>query len=79
MRLHSQLSLLVAVAVAPLLVLAVVAGVLLVRHERQTMQEEAIGRTRSAMSAVEADMRGHFATLQALAASRALVDRKSVV
>ena len=74
MRLHPQLSLLVAVAIAPVLVLAVAAGVLLVRHERQTMKEEAIGRTQSAMSAVEADIRGHFAALQALVASRSLED-----
>ena len=72
MRLHPQLSLLVAAAIAPVLVLAVAMGVLLVRHARQTMEEEAIGRTRSAMSAVEADLGGHFATLQALAASKAL-------
>ena len=72
MRLHPQLSLLVAGAVAPVLVLAVAAGVLLVRHERQTMQSEAIGRTRSAMSAVDAEIRGHFTTLQALAASKTL-------
>jgi signal transduction histidine kinase len=74
MRLHPQLSLLVAVAIAPVLVIAVAAGVLLVRHERQTMKEEAIGRTQSAMSAVEADIRGHFATLQALVASKSLED-----
>jgi len=72
MRLHPQLSLLVAGAVAPVLVLAVAAGALLVRHERQTMQSEAIGRTRSAMSAVDAEIRGHFTSLQALAASRNL-------
>ena len=72
MKLHPQLSLLVAGAVAPVLVLAVVAGVLLVRHERQTMQSEAIGRTRSAMSAVDAEIRAHFATLQALASSKTL-------
>jgi hypothetical protein len=72
MRLHPQLSLLVAVAVAPVLVLAVSAGVLLVRHERQTMQQEAIGRTQSAMSAVDAEIRGHFTAMQALAASKAL-------
>jgi len=72
MKLHPQLSLLVAGAVAPVLVLAVAAGALLVRHERQTMQSEAIGRTRSAMSAVDAEIRGHFTSLQALAASRNL-------
>jgi signal transduction histidine kinase len=72
MRLHPQLSLLVYAAVAPVLVLAVATGVLLVRHERQTMEHEAIGRARSAMSAVDADIRGHFATMQALAASKNL-------
>jgi signal transduction histidine kinase/CheY-like chemotaxis protein len=72
MRLHPQLSLLVAGAVAPVLVLAVAAGVLLVRHERQTLQHEAIGRTQSAMSAVDAEIRGHFTTVQALATSRSL-------
>ena len=76
MRLHPQLSLLVAVAIAPVLVLAVAAGVLLVRHERQTMQQEAVGRTQSAMSAVEADIRGHFATLQALVASKSARSRR---
>jgi hypothetical protein len=44
------------------------AGVLLVRHERSDDAERgAIGRTRSAMSAVDAEIRGHFTTLQALA------------
>jgi len=72
MKLHPQLSLLVVGTVAPVLLLAVAAGVLLLRHERNTMEQEAIGRTRSAMSAVDAHVNGHFLTLQALAASRAL-------
>jgi signal transduction histidine kinase len=62
----------VAGALAPVVVLAVAAAALLVRHERDTMEEEAIGRTRSAMSAVDAELRGHLAALQALAASREL-------
>ena len=72
MKLQPQLSLLVAAAIAPVFVLAVVAGILLVRHERDTMQQVAIGRAHSAMTAVDAELRGHFFTLQALAASRAL-------
>jgi signal transduction histidine kinase len=71
-RLHAQLSMIVAAAVVPVLVLAVAAGVLLVRHERDTMEREAIGRTRSAMSAIDAELRGHLTALQALAASRSL-------
>jgi hypothetical protein len=72
MKLHPQLSLLVAGAIVPVLILAVAASWLLVRHERDTMREEAIGRTRSAMSAVDAEIRGHITTLDALGATRTL-------
>ena len=73
MRLHPQLSMLVAGAIAPVLVLAVAASWLLVRHERDTLRDEAMGRTHSAMSAVDAELRGHLSTLEAMGASRALV------
>src|SRR5688572_15357123 len=62
----------VAGALAPVVVLAVAAASLLVQHERDTMEQEAIGRTRSAMSAIDAEIRGQLATMQALAASRSL-------
>ena len=72
MKLRSNLYLMVAGALAPVVLLAIAATVLLVRHERETMEEEAIGRTRSAMSAIDAEIRGHLTALQALAVSRAL-------
>ena len=72
MKLRSHLYLLVAGALAPVVVFAVVSAALLVQHERLTMQREAIGRTRAAMSAVDAELRGHITTLQALAASKSL-------
>jgi signal transduction histidine kinase/CheY-like chemotaxis protein len=71
-KLRSNLYLMVAGALAPVVVLAVAAAALLVQHERSTMEQEAIGRTRSAMSAIDAEIRGHLSAMQALAASRAL-------
>jgi signal transduction histidine kinase len=62
----------VAGALAPVVVLAVAAAALLVQHERDTMEQEAIGRTRSAMSAIDVTIQGHLETVQALSASRAL-------
>jgi PAS domain S-box-containing protein len=71
-RLRWQLFLLAAGAIAPVLALALAAVFLLVNHERETMQREALGRARSAMSAVDAELRGYFTTLTALAASKHL-------
>ena len=59
-------------ALAPVLALTVAAAFLIVSHERETMQREALGRARSAMSAIDAELRGHFTTLAALAASKRL-------
>jgi PAS domain S-box-containing protein len=72
MNIRSHLDLLVLGAVAPLLAISVLAGVLLVEHERETFRREAVGRARSAMSAVDAELRGSLATMQALAASKNL-------
>jgi hypothetical protein len=68
LKLRSNLYLMVAGALAPVVVLAVAAAALLVQHERDTMEQEAVGRTHSAMSAVDAEVRGHLTALQALAA-----------
>jgi signal transduction histidine kinase len=72
MKLRSHLSLLVAGGVVPVLVVAVVAGILLVRHERQTIERDAIGRTRAAMSAIDAELRGVASSLGVLANSEQL-------
>lgn len=52
--------------------LAALAGYLLIEHERVTMQREAIGRARATMSAVDAELKGHAETMQALASMRTL-------
>jgi PAS domain S-box-containing protein len=72
LKLRSHLYLLVAGALTPVVLFAVVSAALLLQHERRTMEREAIGRARAAMSAVDAEMRGHMARLQALAGSKSL-------
>lgn len=72
MKLRSNLFFLVVAALAPMVVFAVVGAQLLLRHERQTMEREAIGRARAAMSAVDAHLRASIAALETLAGSKAL-------
>lgn len=72
MKLRSHLSLLVAGAMTPLVGVAIVAGVLLVRHERESIERDAVGRTRAAMTAVDAGIRGAVSAIEALASSRHL-------
>jgi len=72
MKLRSNLFFLVVAALAPMLVFAIVAAQLLLRHERQTMEREAIGRARAAMSAVDAHLRASIAALETLAGSKDL-------
>src|SRR5687767_6520708 len=73
MRLGTRLYLLVAGTVIPLAGLAVVLGALLVDHERTTFQRLAMDRNRALMSAVDAELRGHTATLRALGANMHLI------
>ena len=63
----------VAGALAPVVLFAVISAALLVQQERRTIEREAIGRTRAAMSAVDAALLGHITTLKALATSKNLV------
>ncbi len=53
----------------PLVALAVILGILLVDHERETFRSGLIARNRAFMSAVDAELRGHVTTLMAMAAS----------
>ena len=69
MRLRTRLYLLVAGTVVPLVILALVLGALLVDHERDNFQRLAIDRNRAFMSGVDAKLRGHISTLQALGAN----------
>jgi len=70
--LRLRLYLLVAGALAPMAVAAVVAALLLLDHERDTIERDALGRARAAMSAVDAHLRGSIAALETLAASKSL-------
>jgi hypothetical protein len=72
MKAHRQVWLLVVGAVAPIVVFASLAALLLVQHERQTLERDAIGRARAAMTAVDAHLRGSIASLETLAASKNL-------
>ncbi len=72
MKIRTHLFLLALGAITPLLVMAIIAGTVLVQHERQNFESEALGRVRAAMSGVDAELRGSITTLQALAASQNL-------
>jgi signal transduction histidine kinase/ActR/RegA family two-component response regulator len=72
MRLRTRLFLLVAGTVVPLVALAVVLGALLVDHQREIYRLGAIDRNRAFMSAVDAEIRGHFTSLGSLAAARSI-------
>ncbi|MGQ0750930.1 MAG: hybrid sensor histidine kinase/response regulator [Betaproteobacteria bacterium] len=72
MSLRSHLYLLALSVLAPLIALAFVAGYIQMQGERETMQREAVGRTRAVMSAVDAALVGEINALRALAASASL-------
>ncbi|MEO7726386.1 MAG: histidine kinase dimerization/phospho-acceptor domain-containing protein, partial [Burkholderiales bacterium] len=72
MKIRSHLYLLALGAIVPLLIVSVIAGTVLVRYDRETFEREALGRARSAMTAVNAELRGSISTAQALAASKSL-------
>ena len=72
MKIRTHLFLLALGAIAPLLVMAIIAGTLLVQYERKNFESEALGRVRAAMSGVDAELRGSITTLRALAASQNL-------
>jgi signal transduction histidine kinase/ActR/RegA family two-component response regulator len=72
MTLRSNLFLLVIGTVLPVTVLALMLGYLLVQQEKETFRKGALDRNRAFMTAVDAEVRGHLTTLQALAAARSL-------
>ena len=72
MKLRTNLFVLAICAVVPLLAVAVLSGLVIVRHERDSVQREAIGRARSAMSAIDTELRGSLITTMALATSKYL-------
>jgi len=72
MTLRHRLVLLVGATLAPMAVCSVVAAVLLMQQERAVVERDAIGRARSAMSAVDAHLRGTILALRTLGTSRNL-------
>jgi signal transduction histidine kinase len=72
MTIRSHLMLLAIGAVLPLVVFALLVSIVLVEHERNTFQRAAMDRARAIMSAVDAELRGSIATVQAITASPAL-------
>jgi signal transduction histidine kinase/ActR/RegA family two-component response regulator len=71
-KLKTSLIVLAVGSLVPLLVFAAVAVALLVEHERDTMERETMGRVISAMSAVDAKLRGSITMLEGLGTSRNL-------
>ena len=72
MKLRTRLFLLVAGTVVPLVALALFLSILLVDHERDTLQRGALDRNRAFMTAVDAEINGHATSLLALASSESL-------
>jgi PAS domain S-box-containing protein len=69
MKLRTHLTALALGAIVPLVAVVIIAGAVLLHHERASIQRDAIGRTRAAMSAVDAEIRGVISSMDALAAS----------
>src|SRR5688572_1763563 len=72
MRLRSHLLLLSIATAAPVVVLAAVIAVMVVKQERDSLRDAAGERVVAVLSAIDAEVRGSIATLRALAASREL-------
>lgn len=72
MKLKTSLMTLAVCSVVPLAVFASIAVVVLVEDRRETLRRETSGRAVSAMSAVDAKLRGSITTLEALATSGSL-------
>ncbi len=72
MKLRSNLLLLVAGAIVPVIGLTIVLASLLVEYEKDAFRQAATDRNRAFVSAIDAEVRGHIATLNVLAASEHL-------
>jgi signal transduction histidine kinase len=72
MKLRSHLLLLSIATAAPIVALAFLIAVVVVKQERDSLRDSAGERVLAVMSAIDAELRGSIATLRALAASRHL-------
>lgn len=66
----SQVDILTIVAVLPFVAVCIVAAFLEAEQSRTSALNDALGRARTAMSAVDSELRGHVLTVQAMATSR---------
>jgi len=69
------MQLVVATAMAPMVVFALVAALMVAAQQREETRHDAIGRARAAMSAVDAHLRGAMLSLGTLAVSKSLENR----
>jgi signal transduction histidine kinase len=74
MKLRSHLFILAFGAIAPLAVLAVIAAAWLVEKERETFRVGAEQRALALLTAVDANLKGHLTSVEALAAAPSLRD-----
>src|SRR5574341_895364 len=72
MRLRSHLLVLSMATVTPVVALAIIIALIVVRQERNTLRDIGGDRVVAVMSAIDAELRGSIATLRALAASERL-------
>ncbi|MDP9150316.1 MAG: sensor histidine kinase [Myxococcota bacterium] len=72
MTIRSHLLLLAVAAVLPVLAFGIFVSLALVRYERETQRTGAVDHARAMITAVDAELRGSIATLEALGASRSL-------
>jgi signal transduction histidine kinase/ActR/RegA family two-component response regulator len=72
--LRSRLVLLAAAGILPVLVLSLALGYFLIQHEKEMFRQSALGRSRTFLTAVDAQVGGYIGTLHALSASSSLED-----
>ena len=72
LTIRSHLLLLAMAAFLPVLAFGAAASLLLVKHDQETQRNGALDRTRAMMTAVDAELRGSIAALQAITAFQAL-------
>src|SRR5689334_19263038 len=72
MKIRSALFWLQVCAILPLLVVVIAALVMHVLQERELFRQEALGRVRAAMTAINSELQGSISSLQVLAASENL-------
>ena len=70
--LRSRLVLLAAAGILPVLLLSLALGYFLIQHEKEMFRQSALGRSRTFLTAVDAQIGGYIGTLHALSASSSL-------